>query len=573
MTASMTRRSRATLLGAIALLALGSPLAAQEAASDATAGASSAEGAIDVVAVTGGLVQGVETDVPGVQVFKGIPFAASTAGENRFRPPQPVEPWEGVKVADQWGDQALQDVNLNPVGGFWGDEFYYDPAFMPPASENGLNLNVFTPAQSAGDRLPVYVWIHGGGNDHGFASEIEFWASKLAAKGILVVPVQYRVGGFGFLALDELSQENGGASGNQAMLDLVAALAWVRDNIENFGGDPANVTVGGQSAGAGNTVALLRSPLAEGLFHRAVIQSTASGLLPGTFGDLEEREAANLAALQEMFGRTMSLADLRAVPAEEFLTRTVGEGEEQASLFNAFDAAAATPAWTLDGVAFTEESIDLLRPGALDGIDVLIGATSDERTSTVGDPEGTMTEEEFAASMTEVYGGAWQEVYEPSDPTHAYRLALRAEADYRLQGALVSAEMAKARNPGSNVWAYYFNHVPPGRNAEFYGAYHSSDLWYFFNSLREWPGQRPWTDADRRMAETMSSYLANFVATGDLNGEGLPAWPQPEDGPAFVRFADGYAYPVTETPHPSRDAINRAALLEDQEMTEASLRQ
>jgi len=562
---SNSRSLHASLLGgAAALLTLAAaPLAAQE--------PSTTEGPISVVQVEGGQVQGVETDVPGVKVFKGIPYAASTAGQNRFRPPQPVEPWEGVKVSDTWGDQVLQDVNLNPVGGFWGDEFYYDPEFMPPASENGLNLNVFTPAQRAGDRLPVYVWIHGGGNDHGFASEIEFWAPKLAAKGIIVVPVQYRVGGFGFLALDELSQENPqGVSGNQALLDLVAALEWVRDNIEGFGGDPSSVTIGGQSAGASNTVALLRSPLAEGLFQRAVIQSTGSGILPGEFAQLEEREAANAAALEEIFGRPMSLADLRAVPAEDFLTTKVGE--EQTMLFNAFDAAVVSPPWTLDGVAFTEESIDLLRPGALDGIDILIGATADERTSTVGDPNGTMTEEEFAAAMQNVYGETYREVYEPSDPQDAYRLALRAEADYRLQGALVSAELAKARNPDSNVFAYYFNHTPPGRNAEFYGSYHSSDLWYFFNSLREWPGQRHWTDADYRMAETISSYLANFVKTGDPNGENLAEWPQPVDGPAFLRFADGYAYPVTSTPYPSRDATNRAALLEDQALVEADLR-
>jgi len=149
---------------------------------------------IDVVEVEGGLVRGAATDVEGVQVFKGIPYAGSTDAENRFRAPQPVEPWDGIRVADTWPDQVMQDVNLNPVGGFWGDEFYYDPAFMPPASEDGLGLNVWTPARSADEKLPVYVWIHGGGNDHGYASEIEFYASRLAAKGIIVVPVQYRVG-------------------------------------------------------------------------------------------------------------------------------------------------------------------------------------------------------------------------------------------------------------------------------------------------------------------------------------------------------------------------------------------
>jgi len=154
---------------------------------------------VGIVPTTGGEVQGVSTDVSGVQVFKGIPFAGPTGGANRFRPPQPVVPWNGVKKADTWGDAVLQDMQLNPVGTFWGDEFYYNPAFMPKASENGLNLNVYTPAKDTGDKLPVYVWIHGGGNNHGNASEIEFWATELAARGVIVVPVQHRTGPMGFL--------------------------------------------------------------------------------------------------------------------------------------------------------------------------------------------------------------------------------------------------------------------------------------------------------------------------------------------------------------------------------------
>jgi para-nitrobenzyl esterase len=533
----------------LALLAIAAPGAAQE--------ASPTEGPIDVVQVEGGLVQGVETDVPGVQVFKGVPYAGSTAGDNRFKPPQPVESWDGVRKADAWGDQVMQDIHLNPVGGFWGDEFYYDPDFLPQASENGLNLNIFTPASTTEDKLPVYVWIHGGGNDHGYASEIEFWAPKLAEKGIIVVPVQYRVGPFGFMALKELSEESpDGTSGNMALRDLTAALAWVHKNIAGFGGDPANVTVGGQSAGAGNTVTLLRSPEARPFFHRAVIESTATGLLPATFPTLAEQEEADAKALEEVFGKPMTLADLRAVPAEDFLTTKAANSDK--SINNALND--VVKKFVIDGVTLTEASVDLLRPGALDGVDIMIGATSDERTSLAGDPNGTLSQEDFAAAMDKAYSDGWQAAYKASDPTHAYRLKLRAETDLRLPGALVSAEMAKDKSD-SNVYAYWFNHAPPGRNAEFYGSFHSSDLWYFFDSLRDWPGQRPWTDADYRMADIMSSYLANFVKTGNPNGEGLPEWPQPDEGTAFIRFHDGAAYPVTETPWPSRDALNRAALL------------
>ncbi len=513
---------------------------------------------IDVVEVVGGKAQGVPTDIAGVQLFKGIPFAAPTSGANRWRGPQPVEPWEGVKVMDRWPDQVVQDINLNPVGQFWGDEFYYDRAFLPPASENSLALNLYTPAKSADEKLPVYVWIHGGGNDHGYASEIEFWASKLAEQGIIVVQVQYRVGPMGFLALDGLSQEGPeGASGNYALLDLVASLQWVKDNISNFGGDPASVTIGGQSAGGRNTITLLRSPLAKGLFQRAVVQSGFGGILPMEFKSLEDAQADNAAAIEEIFGKPMSLDELRALPTDDFMQNSVGDD----ILYMALDKKVGE--YIIDGYSLTTESVDLLQPGALDGIDLMIGGASDERTSQWGGPDKTMSDEEFAKTMTDLYGNEdWKEVYQPSDPQDAYRMTLRASADLEFQKALISAEYVKANNQVSNVYAFYFNHSPPGRNSEFYGAYHSSDLWYFFNSMRDWHGQRHWTDADRRMGETISTYLANFVKTGNPNGEGLPEWVQPDGAPNFTRFNAGYAYSVTETPYPSRDEVNRMRVFE-----------
>jgi para-nitrobenzyl esterase len=548
---------RALLAGtATAVFALGAAAAtAQE--------ESPTEGLIDVVEVEGGLVRGVDTDVEGVKVFKGVPFAAPTSGENRWREAQPVEPWEGVMDADTWPDQVLQDINLNPVGQFWGDEFYYDRAFLPPASEDSLAVNIYTPADGADANLPVYFWIHGGGNDHGYASEIEFWAPKLAEKGIIVVQAQYRVGGLAFLASEELREESpDGAVGNLVIRDLVSALEWVRDNIEGFGGDPETVTLGGQSAGGRNQIALLRSPLAEGLFDRVAIQSGFGGFLPLEFKSVDEAIADNEQALEDIFGQPMSLADLRALPSDEFMHRMV-DGD---ILYTALDSAVGE--FIIDGVTLTEESIDLLRPGALDGIDIMIGGTSDERTSQRGGPDQTMTDEEYDAFMQELYGSnAYAEVYAPSDPQEAYRMRLRADTDLEFQKALISAQYAKANNEDVDVYAYYFNHVPPGRNSEFYGAYHSSDLWYFFNSLREWPGQRHWTDSDYRMAETITSYVANFVKTGDPNGEGLPEWPQPTDGPAFMRFADGYAYPVEETPYPSRDELNRQRVFEQYDLT------
>ena len=529
---------------------------------------------VETVKIVGGSVRGVGTDVPGVQVFKGLPFGGPTGGENRFRPPQPVTPWDGVRTADSWGDQVLQDVNGNPTGAFWGDEFYYDPAFMPKASENGLNLNVWTPAKTTGEKLPVYVWIHGGGNHHGYASEIEFYASKLAAKGIIVVSLQYRTGALGYLSLPELSAESPNkVSGNYAVLDEIKALQWVRDNIAGFGGDPRNVTVGGQSAGARNTTMLLRSPLAKKLFHRAVIESGSTGFFPSPMSKLPERETANAKGIAEVFGKPMSLADLRAIPTEDLIAKKAADGKTQ--LYEALHQATnGTAQHTIDGYVFTDASVDLLKPGALEGFDIMMGGTSDEYTSLQGGPDRTMTAAELDQAMRKIgYDDGWKNIYRPSDPRDAYRKSLRARTDFNLQGFILSAEIAKARNKDLNVYTFYFNHAPPGRNSEFYGSFHSSDLWYFFNSLRNQPGQRSWTDADFRMADIMSSYLANFVKSGDPNGASLPKWPQTtvKDGGSFIRFHDGYAYPVKGTPYPERDRFNREAVMKVQGLKPADL--
>lgn len=469
---------------------------------------------VDIVEVEGGLVKGVKTDVEGVQLFKGVPFAGSTAGENRWKEPQPVEPWDGVKVSDSWGDQVMQDVTLNPVGTFWGDEFYFDDSFTPKASENGLNLNVYTPAKKTNDKLPVLVYIHGGGNNHGHASEMEFYASKLAKKGIIVVTVQYRVSMFGFLALPELSEESEqGVSGNYAVLDLVKSLNWINDYIDGFGGNPKEVTIAGQSAGAMNVTALLRTPLADGLFNRAIIQSGFNGLLTSQGASANkplkttETQAEN--AVTKVFGKEMSLDELRALPAEYYMTTKTADGTQ--TLYEALTAASLqSGGYILDGYVFTEESVDLMRDGALDGIDIMIGGTADEMTSLVAGPS-TMSLDDFNNTMRATYGEDYSKAYNPTNTTEAYNLSLRARSDRLHQTYLLSAEYIQAHNKNSNVYTYYFDHAPPGRNAEFYGAFHSSELWYFFNSIRNTAGQRSWTLADYSMAERMSSYYANFV--------------------------------------------------------------
>ncbi len=540
--------------------------------------------ALDPVTVEGGLVTGVPTDVEGVAIYKGIPFGASTAGENRWKAPQPVEPWEGEMAADTWGDQAVQtpaSILFPPVDSFYGDEFYYPEEYTPDISEDCLNLNLYTPAASADEKLPVLMYIHGGGNQHGHASEMEFYAPKLAAKGIVVVSVQYRVSMYGFLTLPGLSAENEyGSSGNYAILDLIAALKWIQNNVAAFGGDPDNITISGQSAGAMNVTALLRSPLAKGLFQNAIIQSgfygfvTEGGALP--YSDMktvqEEAQKAVIAAmgLPEDISPEDLVAELRS-HEWEYYRDTMSAVDETQDLYTAITNASS--GYVIDGYVFTEESVDLLAPGALDGVNIMIGGTSDEYTSLSGDPDGEMSLEEFAASMEEAYGEDYTSGYEAADEKEAYRVSLRAKSDRLMQIYRVSAEYANKYND-TNAYVYYFNHdmpkhANPSRDEDFYGSYHSSELWYYFNSMRDVEGQRQWTDEDYALGEVFSTYIANFVKTGNP-GDDWAVCSAENDG-AFMWYHDDIGECTTQV-YPEREALNLANVLASYGISEEDLK-
>lgn len=569
------------------LAAMMSVMVAASACSGITAFASEAA-AVDVVTVEGGQIQGVESDTEGVKVFKGIPFGADTSGENRWKAPQAVETWDDVKVCDTWGDQVMQKsaAELNPVGGFWGDEFYFDEEYNPEISEDGLNLNVYTPAKSTDENLPVLVYIHGGGNNHGHASEREFNAAKLAEKGIVVVCVQYRVSMYGFLTLPGLSAENeNGASGNYAVQDLVKALEWVKGNIAGFGGNPEQVTISGQSAGAMNVTALLRSPLAKGLFQNAIVQSgfagllTAEGTLP--YADMKEVQAAAEPVIKAAMGlpeETTSeelVAELRSHDAQYYMD-TMSATDDTKSLYDVITGASAT--YVIDGYVFTEESVDLTRPGALDGINIMIGGTSDEMTSLMGNPEGTMELDKFAEAMKATYGEEGAKAYTAEDEKEAYRVNLRSYSDTSMAKYIVSAEYLE-KNNDTDVYVYYFNHNLPNhenpvRDEDFYGAFHSAELWYTFNSIRDAEGQRAWTEADYEMAEQISSYFANFTKSGDPNGEGLTEWDvcSSETNGAFMWWHDGKSEYVENAEYPEREAANRVNALASFGLTEEDLK-
>lgn len=514
-----------------------------------------------------GTVEGIPSDQENVIVFKGIPIGADTAMENRFCAPKPLKPWDGVRLCDRWPDRFWQEPH--EPGSFWKEEFHSDPYYEPGVSENGLAVNLYTPADAGEGKLPVFVFIHGGGFRTGYASEEEFNASHLAAQKVVVVLLQYRLGMLGWLALPELSAESGrGTSGNYAVLDVIHGLEWVRDNIEGFGGDPSKVTIGGQSAGAMMVTCLLRSPLAKGLFRGAIVQSGFDGFLnmPGLGNDflpIRSAEQQNEDVLARLFGKRMKVEELRRMPMSALQNPASCTEGKTMTLFQALSQAAGQ--MVLDGYVFTEESIDLLRPESLNGIPVMMGGTVDEATTLIGDFLHLLdiTPDNVEEKMAQQFGDGCAKYYAVKTKKEAERSLMRAMSDQYFQKYLLTAAMTEGC-AGHRTYVYRFGQVPPGRNSEFRGAYHSSDLWYMFDSIRETENQRKWTKKDHEMAEMMSKYWMNFVKYGNPNGECLPDW-EPctvRSGLQFMELKDGKAKMAMNTDNRNRDLHHRRWLME-----------
>ena len=516
-----------------------------------------------------GFVEGVPSDREDVTVFKGIPIGATTEGAGRFCAPKEPAAWDGVRLCDKWPDRFLQDITSKVPGTFWGDEFYYDDDYEPGNSENGLAVNVFAPKNAVNENgLPVLCWIHGGGFTSGYASEIEFNASNLAAKGIIVVLIQYRLSALGWLVSSELNKENGGRSGNYAVLDMVHGLKWINENIKEFGGDPKKVTIAGQSAGAFSVTMLLRTPLAKGLFRNAIVQSGFNGFLNGAdfgarFSTLKDAAEAGDKAIKTVFGENASIEDVRKFSTSDLLLprEGAGAGFGGAPMTRLAELTFLTGNATIDNYVFTEESVDLTRPGALDGINIIIGGTSDEYTTLTGDFIDKMgiTKDTAAGILEKQYGKGCAKLYDISDDKKAQAAHMRAGSDASFQKYLLSAG-ATENNKDHKTFAYFFTQVPSGRNSEFRGAYHSSDLWYMFDSIREGAAHRNWTKEDRETAKIMSTYWANFVKTGDPNGEGLTNWEEctKESGYRFLQIGNGKSEMKDHTDFPERDAFFRS---------------
>ncbi|MDM0075841.1 carboxylesterase family protein [Variovorax sp. J2P1-59] len=526
------------------------------------ASGASAQATDTTLSVEGGKIRGVSTDVAGVTVYKAVPFAAPPVGPNRWKAPQPVVPWSGVREGAAWPNRAYQLASANLPGTFYFNEFYWDPTKDPKDSEDCLYLNVWTPQKPASGSLPVMVFFHGGGNRHGNISEVEFNAARLAAKGIIVVTPAYRLNIMGFLALPG-AKEYG--AGNFAILDGVESLKWVQKNIRAFGGDPGKVTIAGQSAGSRNVRTLMSTPLSKGLFQRAIMHSSPTVMAQpdkANFVTFDDKTTAAAPVFEKLYpGKT--LEDLRKIPAEDFY-------KDDARAEQMFAVTSGKYA-VIDGTVLTKESVDLLRPGALNGVDVMVGTVADERTALDGAPDKQMEVADFHAYWKKLLGDElyakyrFEKLYPASTKTDAYRQHLKAQADMALEQNRIAGTVLKGQNPGSKVYVFYFDHPAPGRDREYYGSWHSSDLWYVLNSLRNEPGQRSWSPADFELADQASTLWANFVKTGDPNGEGLPTWRQSDraNNGSYLWIGEKSTASTNGSPYHGTSAENRNALFHD----------
>lgn len=457
-----------------------------------------------------GLVAGAPGKVAGVTAFKGIPFAAPPVGPLRWRAPQPAAAWSGVRAGDKYGKVCVQEPGHGRVNAAT------DMPDSPGMSEDCLTLNVWTGAARAGEKRPVMLWIYGGAYGEGGGSAPFSEGDRLAAKGVVLVTFNYRVGALGFMAHPELTAESGRqASGNYALMDTLAALRWIRANIAQFGGDPANVTVFGESAGACMSAALVGSPEAKGLIRRAISESgTWMGL---GIAPMMPRAAAEAQAVQAAtkLGKT-SLAELRAMSAEEAMKQLPRTG------------------MIVDGWVVPEDLSKTFAAGRQNKVDVLVGSNADEGSFAAGmGPPVTLAS--WRESAPKRFGDLAPQVlaaYPATTDAEAQAVASRPFTDTLAWISRFYADQ-QARG-GGKAWVYYFAHRPPyDPGKRDLGAAHTAEIPYVFDNLaapRTFPGDSSvalmsGSARERGFADQISSYWVNFARTGDPNGAGLPRWP------------------------------------------------
>ena len=470
-------------------------------------------GAAGQVRTESGAVEGTTSTDGKVQIFKGIPFAAPPVGPLRWKEPQPITAWQGVRKAAEFGPRCMQ-------GNVFGDMVFHDGG----PSEDCLYLNVWTPKASASAKLPVMVWIYGGGFQAGATSEGRQDGENLAHKGVVVVSMNYRLGIFGFFSHPELTKESPHhASGNYGLLDQAAALEWVHKNIAEFGGDPNNVTIFGESAGSFSVCALMASPLSKNLIAKAIGESGAFFGRTLTAKPLADSEKAGAEFAQE--NNAATLEQLRAMPAAELLEAAMKN--RNSFRFNP----------NIDGYFFPESPAEVYASGKQAHIALLAGWNHDEGNYHGFFGKDAATKENYATKISEMFGDKSGEVLKafPGDTDEQAKASadLLATANFIGYGTWKWLNIQiKLRNVA--VYRYEFDEAPPiaptGPAAgEAPRAYHSAEIEYVFQDLdSKKVDSKPvaWSPEDRKLSDLMSSYWTNFARTGDPNGPGMPKWPR-----------------------------------------------
>ena len=457
-----------------------------------------------------GQVRGLPAADPRITSFKGIPFAAPPVGENRWRAPQPAKNWEGVRECFEFAPISVQDTP-----GIGDDvycrEWHVDPEI--PMSEDCLYLNVWTNAKSADERKPVLVWFFGGGFQWGYTSEMEFDGERLARRDIVVVTVNYRLGALGFLCHPQLTKEQPDAPCNFGCLDQQAGLKWVRRNIANFGGDPDNITIAGQSAGGGSVMSQMACKDNEGVFKRAVVMS-------GMFGSPYEANDFFLPQSLEQAGKkgerlfeylgVKTLEDARKLDAD-YICSKYSELRNKGEMFFTI---------VQDGCFCTHDPLEAFRNGSRIRVPVMGGNTGDEFMEFIHAAD----DKEFEKKAKEYFGSRAEEFLSFSEAVVRTEFGYSPVSSPELGVKYAFLGESRQKEPENCYYYRFISDIPGKDNA---GTFHSVDLWFFFETLSKC--SRPFEGRHYDLARQMCDYWSNFIKTGDpngydLNGKRLPEW-------------------------------------------------
>lgn len=486
----------------------------------------------DPVAIDTGLVAG-KVLPSGVKAYFGIPFAAPPVRENRWREPQPVTAWKGVYNADRKMPECIQVLRAHNINHYFGEE---------PTSEDCLYLNVWAPATAkAGANLPVIVFIYGGGSTIGSSGMAIYGGEGVAKRGAIFVNVNYRLGALGFLAHPELTAESAHhQSGNYAYLDQVAALQWIRRNIQKFGGDPGKVVISGQSAGAGSVSLLQCSPLAKGLFRGVIAMSGGAWGSGGQMGDLATAEKTGVQVQQAL--KAKSLDDMRQIPADRILAL-----QEDCQL--GCSGSIRIGGGNADGYFLPKTPAQIFAAHEQNDVPAIVGFTHDESSNALRTAKNL---EEYKAAARQLYGNdadTFLKLYPASSDDEAREMGSAAAREGAIEGSQRKWAIAQAKFGKAPVYSFMYSRVHPyipgvviaDQNTATIGAYHTSDVPYWFGSQDALNIIRPtrnWTAYDRELSNKMTDTLIAFAKTGDPSTAAVhwPQWsPQIEQ---LVEFGD-----------------------------------